>query len=82
MTQTVNIDGKDYLVKGPFLCPPDEGFHELMAVAREIEHNGKAHRYAVELKHEYPEMTAEEFARSVKPLFDCWEDDLLSGEGE
>ena len=72
----VDIDGKSYQVKGPFLCPPDEGFYEVMGVAREVEHNGKIRRFGVELRHDHPEMTHEDLVISVKPLFDSWESDL------
>lgn len=78
----VEVDGRSYLVKGPNLCPPEAGFHEIMGVAWEFEHNGGVRRFAVELRHDDPGMSDEAIVRSVKPLLDRWERDFLSGKHE
>ncbi len=78
----VEIDGKTFLVKGPDLCHPDDGFFEVIGVAREFEHDGKPYRCAIELRRDTRDMTAEQAATAAKPLLDEWEHMVVHGESE
>lgn len=76
----VEIDGKEYMVKGPGLCHPEAGFFELMQVGRQFERDGKTYRHGIEMRRDPPDMTPEQAVHIAKPILDEWERGILEGK--
>jgi len=70
--KTVNVDGRDYLVDR-------EGWAGEIGVGRQFEHEGQTRRHAVSIRDD-GKISDRDAVMAVKPILDCWEEDIRSGE--